>query len=135
MPHVLPDNSDPARSWNPLHTVWRIFYPLFNPRPDATPARMGSIAPIYDLPSPYGKIDHPDNKNNIPYFVHPNYFDKLVQPPKHQVIHTDPPAWMVVQNFGMVDYLARFPVYTALGPAFITGHMHLRGNNGFMFRL
>jgi hypothetical protein len=129
MPHVLPDNSDPARSWNPLTTVWRIFYPLFNPRPDASPARMGAVAPIYDLPSPYGKIDHPDNKGAIPYFVHPNYYDKLVTEPKHQVIHADPPPGMVVRNFGAMDYGVRLPFYTATGPLFIAAHMHLRGTS------
>ncbi|KAI3633769.1 hypothetical protein MIR68_008101 [Amoeboaphelidium protococcarum] len=116
MGFILPDNKDPSRDWNPLDSFWKVFYPAMNPRPDASPSKIQPPTPIYDLPSPYGKINHPDNKDNLPYYVTPDYFTKLSSHPKYSVIHHNPPLWMIAQNISMKDVAVNGTLGTASGP-------------------
>lgn len=117
---------DPFEKWNPLDNFWRLTYPLFNPRPDASPVRVNAPAPIWDLPSPYGNVYHPDTKDSIPHFVHPDYFQKLYTEPPHEVVHPDPGLWMIAENFNTRDLAYKFPLCVLSGPAFILGFAYVK---------
>ena len=106
-------------SWNPLDKFWNVIYPAFNPRPEASPSGFTKPGQIWDLPSPYAAVSHPSNQGAIPHFVNPGYFEKLSMIPEHDVVHSDPPAWMITANLGMFDWLVRIPAVGATGPAFV----------------
>lgn len=116
---ILPGEDDPSNEWNPMNNIWRVFYTVFNPNPDAAPTRLEKPAQIWDLPSPFGKVDNPENKDNIPYFVPPDYFSKLYNEPKYPIVSHDPPVWMTVSNFSASDMVTYMPLATLSGPAYV----------------
>lgn len=123
---ILPDGTkDTSASWNPLDTFWKALSPALNPSPDASPVKLTQPAPIWDLPSPYGGVHHPETKDAIPYYVSPDYFSKLIVPPAHSVVHTQPPAWMVVANFNGTDAL-KSVFYTATAPVAAYAHTMIK---------
>lgn len=129
----MPDPaSDPARNWNPLDNFWRLVYPMFNPNPQSSPVRLQPPAPIWDLPSPHNQhnvgVMHPDERNAIPHFVSPDYFHKLATEPQYPVISQDPPAWMIVSNFGWPDFAVTMPGWTLFGPVFAVAVSRARKN-------
>lgn len=105
-------------NWNPIDKVWAIFYPVFNPSPDATPSRLSTPTPIWDMPSPYANVKHPNTQDAIPHYVNPGYFEKLSMIPEHEIVHNDPPTWMITANLSKFDWFVRIPAIGATGPAF-----------------
>lgn len=126
---IIPGGDDSSSNWNPLDGFWRMFYPALNPRGDASPVRMSKHSPIWDLPSPFGKVDHPENKDNIPYYAAPDYFVKLYVEPEYPIVHRDPPVWMAVRNFSLSDMASYMPLAGASGPAFMYATHAAKGNS------
>ncbi len=135
MPPIL-TNEDPAREWSPIDQFWRGVYGVFNPRPDASPAKLERPRQLWDLPSLDGHHDsifqrqmHPENHPDaIPYYAPPDYYTKLITPPSHDVIHHSPPFWMVVQNFGMREYFQTAPLMMGLGTGTAYFYYSAKGN-------
>jgi hypothetical protein len=114
------------KDFNPLDQFWKLTYPLFNPKPGSSPVRISAPSPVWDLPSPYGNVQHPDNKDSIPHFVHPDYFQKLYTEPPFEVVSRDPPVWMIVENFNKRDLLFKFPVCLATAPVFFLAYHRIK---------
>lgn len=125
MAPFLPD-IDPLRNWNPTDSFWKIFQPILNPGTNGTASSVNPPAPLWDLASPYGEVMHPDNKDGIPHFVHPEYYIKLRSLPSYPVIHHNPPFWMIMQNFGRSDFTSMV-LGGASAPAFIYAFHYLKG--------
>jgi hypothetical protein len=122
---MVQPEKDPTKSWNPMNSFWQLFGPMVNPRPDASPVTLNPPAPIWDIPSPYGGVHHPEaKKDHIPFYVHPNYYLKLTMQPEHAVVHANPPFWMTVSNFGWTD-VAKAPIAMLTAPGFMFLHQQL----------
>lgn len=121
------EDSDPTRGWNPLDFFWKTMYPILNPRPDASPAKLSAAAPIWDLPSAYGNVHHNVAHERIPFFVHPDYYTKLTLETKFPVVHREPPFWMTVLNFNANDAV-KAPFYMFSGPGLLLAYSHFNSN-------